>query len=109
MRFLAALLFLVPSVGLALTVKSDCSLTWDYVEPLPSNVDGFRLFVDGTPIWRGTERVVSCVDLGIGVGAHEAYVVAYNAAGESMPSNTLTFLVVDSGPVEAPVLLRFVE
>ena len=107
MRWLVALLFLLPGIVMAETAGSGCTMAWDYVEPMPSNVDGFRVYINDAEAWTGTEKTVSCEDAGVTVaGEYTAYVKAYNAAAESDPSNTLTFVFVTDAPAE-PLNFRF--
>ena len=109
MRWLVALLFLLPGIALAQTTGPGCTMAWDYAEPMPSNVDGFRVYINDAEAWTGTEKTVSCEDAGVTVaGDYSAYVKAYNAAAESDPSNTLTFTFVTDGP-DAPLDFRFLN
>lgn len=90
------------------TVGPGCTFAWDYAQPLPTVVDGFRFYLDGTATWTGTTLETACVDAGVTVpGTHSAYVVAYNDVGESGQSNTLTFTYVTGAPIDAPMTLRF--
>lgn len=90
------------------TVGPGCAFAWDYVQPLPADVDGFRFYLDGTHTWTGTTLEAACADAGVTVpGTHSAYVVAFNDVGESGQSNVLTFTYVTGAPIDAPTMLRF--
>lgn len=105
-RLLFALL-LLPLTALADTVGPGSSVAWDYVDPMPPNVDGFRLYLNGAPVWEGTVRTVALSDVGITQDQlSDLYVVAYNAVGESEASNTLSFFYVTQAPA-APAGVRF--
>src|SRR5439155_8429233 len=70
-------------------------LTW---QDLSSNEQGFRVYrkVDGGSfgLWRTLgANIVTTQDTGVSVGHFYAYyVTAYNAVGESGPSNTVSFV-----------------
>ena len=106
MRKLLALILLLPSFVFAQTVGPGCSFAWDYAEPMPADVDGFRLYVGGTVAWEGAVKTVTCERAGIDAsGDYSVHVTAYNAAGESAPSNTLGFTFAATAP-SSPSNLR---
>jgi hypothetical protein len=108
MKLLAVALLLASSAAHALTAGPGCILAWGYAQPLPADVDGFRLTVNGAVAWTGTPLEASCEAAGIAApGEYLATVKAYNDAGESAPSNDLVFTYVTGGPVNAPTSLRF--
>ena len=84
---------------MAATVGPDAQMVWDYAEPLPDNVDGFRVYCADTPVWEGVGRVVLLSNTSMPVGRQDCYVVAYNAAGESDPSNIIDVRYVTAKPV----------
>ncbi len=107
MRLLLLGLLLIAGNAFALTAGPGCSYEWDYADPLPADVDGFRLYCDGGVVYTGTQPTVTCAAAGTEVvGPHSCYAVAYNASGESTPSNTLDYDFVTGGP-SAPLNLRF--
>ena len=106
MRKLLALILLLPSFVLAQTVGPGCSFAWDYADPMPSDVDGFRLYVGGAVAWEGAVKTVTCEAAGIDTsGEYSVHVTAYNAAGESAPSNSLGFTFAATAP-SSPSNLR---
>ena len=107
-RLIAIALLLASSAAHALTAGPGCILAWDYAQPLPADVDGFRLTVNGASAWTGTPLEASCADAGIATpGEYSAFVAAYNDVGDSGPSNTLTFTYVTGAPSNAPTNLIF--
>jgi len=105
-----AFLLLLPFYANAQTAGPGCEFTWDYADPLPANVDGFKFYLDGVETWTGAVKTVSCAAIGLDVaGTYNAYVTAYNDAGQSAASNTLTFEYVTGAPSDAPTLLRFLN
>ena len=107
-RLIAIALLLVSSAAHALTVGPGCILGWDYAQPLPADVDGFRLTINGAVAWTGTPLEASCEAAGIAApGEYSAFVYAYNDVGESAPSNELVFTYVTGAPINAPTMLRF--
>ena len=93
-----ALVFFAASAQAA-TVGPGCSFAWDYVDPMPSHVDGFRLYVGGSVAWEGAVKTVTCATAGIDTsGEYSIYVTAYNAAGESAPSNIVGFTFAATAP-----------
>ena len=108
MKLFAIALLLVSSAAHALTAGPGCILAWDYAQPLPADVDGFRLTVNGATAWTGTPLEVSCAVAGIATpGEYLATVKAYNDVGESASSNELIFTYVTGAPINAPTMLRF--
>jgi hypothetical protein len=108
MRLFAIALLLASSATHALTAGPGCILAWDYAQPLPADVDGFRLTINGAVAWTGTPLEASCADAGIATpGEFSAFVYAYNDAGESASSNELIFTYVTGAPINAPTMLRF--
>jgi len=107
-RLIAIALLLASSAAHALTAGPGCILAWDYAQPLPTDVDGFRLTINGAVAWTGTPLEASCEAAGISTpGEYLAIVKAYNDAGESASSNELVFTYVTGAPVDAPTMLRF--
>jgi hypothetical protein len=108
MKLFAIALLLASSAVHALTAGPGCILAWDYAQPLPAEVDGFWLYVNGAQAWTGTSLEASCADAGIvAPGEYSAFVAAYNDAGESASSNELVFTYVTGAPINAPTMLRF--
>ena len=108
MKLFAIALLLASSAAHALTAGPGCILGWDYAQPLPADVDGFWLYVNGVQAWTGTPLEASCADAGINApGEYSAFVAAYNDVGNSEASNTLTFTYVTGAPINAPTMLRF--
>ena len=107
-RLIAIALLLATSAAQALTAGPGCILAWDYAQPLPADVDGFRLTINGAVAWTGTPLETSCADAGIAApGEYVATVTAYNDVGESASSNELVFTYVTGAPINAPTSLRF--
>ena len=108
MKLFALALLLASSAAHALTAGPGCILAWDYAQPLPADVDGFRLTINGATAWTGTPLEVSCAVAGIATpGEYSAFVTAYNDVGESASSNELVFTYVTGAPIKAPTMLRF--
>ena len=106
MRYALAGLALLATTVQAQTVGPGCSFAWDYADPMPSDVDGFRLYVGGAVAWEGAVKTVTCEMAGIDAsGDYSVHVTAYNAAGESAPSNTLGFTFAATAP-SSPSNLR---
>ena len=84
----------------ASTVGPEAKLTWDYEDPLPDNVDGFRLYCADVPVWEGVGRIVMLSNTSMPVGRQDCHVVAYNAAGESDASNVVEVKYVTGKPVK---------
>jgi hypothetical protein len=107
MKLLVAIAALAASFAVqAQTVTPGCQITWDYETPLPASVEGFRLFVNGTPTWEGEENLISCADaIVVEEGDYSVNVRAFNVLGESEASNTINFTLVTSVP-SAPSVLR---
>ena len=103
LRIIAALL-LFPGLALADTVGPEARMTWDYVDPMPSFVDGFRLYCNDEVVYEGDSKLIN-IPITKG-GDYQCYVVAYNTAGESEASNALGFTFVTTVP-PAPTVLRF--
>jgi len=103
-RFLLALILLIPSIVAAATCGPGTTLAWDYDEPLPANVDGFRLYANDVTVWEGT-ALQATPALGV-EGETTFYVTAYNDADESLPSNTVSCQFVSTAP-PAVLNLRF--
>ena len=107
-RLIAIAVLLASSAVHSLTAGPGCILAWDYAQPLPADVDGFRLTVNGAPAWTGTPLEAPCADAGIAApGEYLATVKAYNDVGESASSNELVFTYVTVAPINAPTMLRF--
>lgn len=91
--------------SLALTVTSDCSFGWEYAVEDENKIDGYQFIVNGEPGLQvdKTLRTASCEDVGIEPADYVLSLVAYNATGESAPSNELVFTFVDAAP-SAPAM-----
>lgn len=108
MKYLIPLFFLLLATPVqAQTVAPGCSIDWDYADPMPENVDGFRLYNDDVKVWEGVNHPVPCADFFMEDGRNTLKVTAYNAADESLRSNPLTFVYVTSAP-DAPTVLRMI-
>lgn len=106
-KLLIGFLLLFASTAQAETVGPGCSFAWGYAQPLPANVDGFRLYLNGIQVWEGAELTATCAAAGLALeGEHQVWVTAFNAASESESSNILTFYYVSGAPA-APTTLRF--
>lgn len=107
----AALCFLIAisSSSNAATIGPGCGFEWDYSADDQVLIDGFRLYLDGNQAGdvEADMRGISCSDIGLTQGVHVAEVSAFNAAGESAKSESLTFVYVESEP-GAPQSLRLV-
>lgn len=77
-------------------VGPNCTVGWDH--PTPDVVQGYRVYLDGSPVVDTTEQTTNCAAMGVTVGQHEAYVTAYNPAGGSGASNTVPFVFIDAAP-----------
>ena len=109
-KYLLAILLLFPIASHAITAGPGCEFGWDYTEPLPANVDGFRFYLDDVMVWEGSTKTVTCATVGVATEKeYQAYVTAYNDAAESLPSNTLVFTYVNAAPAETPTNLRFLN
>jgi hypothetical protein len=98
---------IVPSVQAA-TISSTSKLAWDYDAADQANIDGFKLYID--------DKVQSIVILPVArsisagtltPGKHNFELTAYNAAQESVRSNKVEAVYVNSAPVP-PATLRIV-
>ena len=105
MRKLLALILLLPSFVWAATCGPGTSLAWDYTQPLPTNVDGFKLYANAVEVWTGTD-LTATPDLGTTEETKTFYVTAYNSAQESAQSNSVSCEFVTTGPA-LPLNLRF--
>ena len=103
MKKLLALILLFPSIALALNCGPGTELAWEYEQPLPANVDGFRLYVNDVETWTGT-TLTAQPDLGVVVETKTFYIRAYNDSEprESLPSNSVA---CDFDPAYDPVQL----
>jgi hypothetical protein len=66
-----------------------------------SNVDGFRIYVNGVP-FSTLGRTVTTFSIDAECDPKSVYVTAYNAGGESGPSNTVTVVDPDECPPVPP-------
>ena len=98
MRWLALLLF-TPAAWAFSTSPPTAQLTWDYPDPLPETVDGFRLYCAGALVWEGAEYPVTLSDTAMVQGRQDCYVTAYNALDESEQSNVVDVKYVTGRPV----------
>jgi len=98
--FIAIFLVVFSSAVPALTVAPGCGVQWDEMDPLPGNVDGFRIKNNGTDVWEGTANLVSCDDFNppLSEGSISLTVVTYNAVSESNASASLDFFFVENQP-----------
>ena len=89
--------FLVQSADIQ-TVTGGCRFAWTW-EGDGAQLDGFRMYIDGSSVGEvgRLKRRFDCpADLNPGV--HKAHVTAFNAAGESGPSEEIIFMLVQSPP-----------
>ncbi len=107
--FLAALLAFASPLS-AQTITGDCDVAFDFPVEQEPQLDGFRFTLNAAPGLEITPeaRGATCAELGVIPGLNTLTVEAFNALGESAPSNTLTFYIVESAPTTAPTALRLV-
>lgn len=104
-RLAIALLLASPILAHSATCGPGTTLAWDYAQPLPANVDGFRLYANGVQVWTGTP-LDATPELGAADETKTFHVTAYNDAAESGPSNTVSCEYVTGAPA-AVLNLRF--
>jgi hypothetical protein len=104
-RFALALLLFSPILAHGATCGPGTTLAWDYAQPLPANVDGFRLYANGVQVWTGT-GLQATPDLGETQESKTFWVTAYNDAQESGQSNSVICEYVTNAP-PAVLNLRF--
>jgi PKD repeat protein len=75
---------------------SNIDLTWN---DNANNENGFAVFVNGGEVARVNANTISTRISGLAAGTYSIYVVAYNGAGNSSPSNTATATIAAAGPV----------
>jgi hypothetical protein len=94
-----------------------CGLQWDYNVADEPQIDGYRWELE-TPYDSGTwvaqpnepapaDRTDTCVEAGMGLGDNRLRLKAFNAAGESAPSNEVTAYLVDTAPPSSPTIVLF--
>ena len=93
------LVFLLASAAAAETIPPTAQFTWDYPDPLPDTVDGFRLYCAGSLVWEGAEYPVTLSDTAMVQGRQDCYVTAFNALDESDSSNVVDVKYVTGKPV----------
>ncbi|MDX1345946.1 MAG: hypothetical protein R3179_08600 [Sedimenticolaceae bacterium] len=93
----------------AQTITTGCAFAWDYDAAAQQTIDGFRLYVDAAPVLDipADERQATCEASEITSGTHDVHVTAFNAVGESPPSNALSVTFVTTPPA-APTTFHFV-
>ena len=101
MRHLLFAVLLFPLAALAEVCGPGTELAWDYEQPLPANVDGFRLYANDVEVWAGA-TLTAQPDLGLVAETKTFYVVAYNQDRESLHSNSVA---CDFDPSADPVQL----
>ena len=113
---LAVLLASMSAQAQVAWVGPDCRIAWD-ANPAAELVEGYRVYLEAdNPVSITQQSVVgateiTCSALGLTQGIYEAYVTAYNPAGESAPSARYPFVLATSAPggpggVSAPQGLR---
>ncbi len=86
------------SVGVhAETCGPGTEVAWDYEQPLPSNVLGFRLYANDVEVWNGI-TLTAQPDLGSAAETKSFYVRAYNSNRESLNSNAVDCDFEPGGP-----------
>jgi hypothetical protein len=103
-----ALISLGASAVNAQTITTGCSFQWDWTGD-EALLDGFNFYVDdkaAVPV-DSADRGLTCTEAGVEIGAHVAKVTAFNAVGETTPSNEVNFTFVLGVP-SAPTVLRLV-
>jgi len=99
MKYLIPLFLALVAIPVyAETVAPGCSIGFDYADPIPAHVDGFRLYNGDVKIWEGRSKLISCDDLSFEDGQINLTAKAYNAVGESQPSNAIDFVYVTTVP-----------
>lgn len=97
---LSLILILAAGMVHAETIGPGCRIAWDYATADEQRIDGFRIYKGA--IVAGTAspdaRETSCADAGVVIGLNTLSATAYNAAGESLHSDPVTFVFVDTAP-----------
>ena len=88
----------------AVALGTTVMLAWDYAPEDEVKIDGFRVYRNDGVYLDGIDPATRDVSLAMAPGAYTLVATAYNAAGESQPSNPVSVTVVDVPP--APTNLR---
>jgi len=106
MKILFVFALLIPMVTSAETVGPNNGFAWDYDPANLQLIDGFRLYANGTKVWEGAAQTatISAFDAPLADGVYDFHATAFNAVGESGPSNPVSAAVVSGAPA-APINL----